>query len=452
MKIFGLEIRKSLQSISGSSYGGGFLGFIRESFAGAWQRNIVAESRQNLLAFSAVYACVSLIADDIAKLRVKLVERNNGIWTEVDRQSPYAPVLRKPNDYQTRVQFLTHWLVSKLLYGNTYVFKERDQRGIVTKLHILDPRRVTPLVADNGDVYYQCSADALAGINDQVTIPATALIHDRCVALFHPLMGVSPIYACGASATQGIRIQANSERFFQNMSRPSGILTAPASISDATAQRLKDQFEKGFSGEGMGRTFVAGDGLKYEAMTIPAVDAQLIEQLKWTVEDVARCFRVPLHKISGTDNPRLPNYSALNQDYYTQTLQPHMEAIEILLDEGLGLVDVPAQELGTELDLDGLLRMDPASQSDIDAKDVGSGILAPDEGRKKRNLPPVPGGAYPLIQQQNYSLPALAKRDAKDDPFATTPAPPAPAADAEKAAKAEMQRALETMMKGFENV
>jgi phage portal protein BeeE len=47
----------------------------------------------------------------------------------------------------------------------------------------------------------------------------------------------------------------------------------------------------------LGRLWVSGDGLKYEPMTIPAQEAQLIEQLKWTVEDVARCFHVPLYKI-----------------------------------------------------------------------------------------------------------------------------------------------------------
>jgi hypothetical protein len=51
--------------------------------------------------------------------------------------------------------------------------------------------------------------------------------------------------------------------------------------------------------------------------------------------------------------------------------------------------------------------------------------LSPNEGRQKLNLPPVKGGDNPFLQQQNYSLEALAKRDAKDDPFATSK-PPAP--------------------------
>jgi hypothetical protein len=78
-----------------------------------------------------------------------------------------------------------------------------------------------------------------------------------------------------------------------------------------------------------------------------------------------------------------------------------------------------------------LLRMDSATQIDVLSKAVGSAIMSPDEARAKRNLGPVPGGATPYLQQQNYSLAALAKRDSSDDPFGTAkpPAPPPPAAE-----------------------
>jgi phage portal protein BeeE len=59
------------------------------------------------------------------------------------------------------------------------------------------------------------------------------------------------------------------------------------------------------------------------------------------------------------------------------------------------------------------------------------------EGRAKISLGPVTGGGN-YLQQQNYSLEALAKRDAQEDPFKTN-APVAPAApptpDAEPAAE-----------------
>jgi HK97 family phage portal protein len=313
-----------------------WFGQVMESFPGAWQRNIVVESPQNILAFSAVYACISLISDDIAKLRIMLMQRQpDGVWDETEFGSPFLPVLRKPNRYQTRIQFLQQWVTLKLLHGNTYIFLDRDNRGIVQAMYILDSRGTRPVVAPDGEVFYQLSQDNLTGIEDPITIPASEIIHDRMITPWHPLCGVSPIYACGMSATQGIRIQNNSEQFFTNMSRPSGILSAPTILKADEEKAMKKSFEENYAGGNIGRLLVIGGGLKYEALTIPANDAQLIEQQKWTVEDVARAFRVPLHKIAAGQNPTFTNIGAMNQDYYMQTLQAHIEAIELLLDEAL---------------------------------------------------------------------------------------------------------------------
>jgi HK97 family phage portal protein len=154
------------------------------------------------------------------------------------------------------------------------------------------------LIAPDGGVYYQISASPLHDVPDSITVPASEIVHDRGMTLWHPLVGVSPIYACAVSATQGKLIQNNSQKFFHNMSRPSGMLTSDLEISQPTADRLKADWEKNYSGANIGKLAVLGNGLKYEAMTIPPETAQLVEQLDWTAVDIARCFLIPLYKIN----------------------------------------------------------------------------------------------------------------------------------------------------------
>jgi HK97 family phage portal protein len=431
MKLFGFEVtfQKTANAIQSyyTGYGNWFGGLVNEPFAGAWQKNVVCESRQNILAFATVYRCVALISGDVSKNRLKLMEQDSdGIWSEVLGISPYKQVLVKPNDYQTRQQFLSQWLVSKLLYGNTYVYIQRDLRGIATALHVLDPRLVTVKLTETGVVFYQLATDTLSGVKGPLGLSADDIMHDRCACLFHPLIGVSPIYAAAASATQGIRIQNQSAQFFENMSRPSGILSTPDKITDAVAEDIKKRTEAALTGGKIGRLLVVGDGLKYEALTMPATDAQLIEQLQWTERNVAAAFGVPLHKVGAGEDQKFANIAALNQDYYNQTLQEYIEAIESLFDDRIGVANVTNKTYGIEIDLEGLLRMDPISRADRLDKLVKAGVLAPNEGRKSENLKPVTGGDSPMIQQQQFSLEALAKRDAKPDPFATTaPAPKA---------------------------
>jgi HK97 family phage portal protein len=432
VKIFGIEIRrvKALTSVQTVGGNGGWMQIIREGFAGAFQQNVVVDAPRDILAFSGVFSPVTLIAGDISKLRVKLVEENeDGICTELSA-SPFLAVLKKPNHYQNRIQFWLQWILSKLLWGNAYALKVRENaRGMVKALYILDPARVKPMVAVSGDVYYELSPDHLSGLIETVTVPATEIIHDRWNCLWHPLVGVSPIYACALSATQGRKIQNDSTLFFGNASRPSGMLVAPGTISDELAGKMKAQWEQNYGGSNTGRTAVLGNGLKYETIAIPAQEAQLIEQLKWTVEDVARCFHMPLFKVGGPV-PTGSTIEALNLMYYSDCLQALIEQAELCMDEGL---EVSANYY-TEFDLDGLLRMDQVAQVTMLAESVKGGIRMPDEARAKLNLPAVPGGNAVYLQQQNYSTAALAKRDAKDDPFETAPrsATAAPAANDEE--------------------
>lgn len=459
MKMFGynLSIARIAESINKaqsfnavSNYGSGWFNIL-EPFAGAWQRNVTVDGPREILAFSAVYASVTIIAQDIAKLGIDLMhDDENGISVEVKTNSPYLPVLTKPNKFQTWFKFIEQWMVSKLLYGNAYIIKDRDARGIVTAMYVLDSQRVTPLVADNGDIYYQLSRDNLSGLTEPVTIPASEIIHDTMVSLFHPLVGVSPIYACGISATMGNRIQRNSTKFFDNMSRPSGSLTAPGTITDETANRLKAVFEENFSNGNIGRLMVAGDGLTYQPMTITATDAQLIEQLKWTAEDVARCFHIPMYKLGGAE-PVRQSVESLNQTYYSDCLQALIESAEALLNDGLGLDSVGYE---VEFDLDNLMRMDTAARLRTNGQAVKDGIMAPNEARAIENMPPVAGGESPMLQQQNFSLAALAKRDAKDDPFSlapsATPAIPSATPAVPALPAPDFSKALEIVIKGLE--
>jgi HK97 family phage portal protein len=441
------EIRKRIPAnLSPPSSRGGWYPMIRESFAGAWQQNVEVRP-DSVLAYHAVFACITLISADIGKLRQKLVSRSpDGIWSETDSPA-FSPVLRKPNGYQNHIQFKEWWITSKLIRGNTYALKQRDARGVVTTLYLLDSARVKPLVAPSGEVFYQLDQDNLAGLENSVTVPASEIIHDRMNCLFHPLVGLSPIYACGLGATQGLAIQDNSAQFFQNLSRPSGILTAPGAISNETAGRLKEAWQTNYGGANYGKVAVLGDDLKYQPITLTAVEAQMIEQLRWTAEIVCSVFHVPPFKIGLGQIPAYQNTELLNQVYYSDCLQSLIEQYELCMDEGLGLGEtINGRWLGVELDLDGLMRMDSATMINTLAAGVGGGIVAPNEARKKLDLGPVTGGDSPLLQQQNYSLEALARRDAQEDPFGSAKPPelpkPEPADEEGEDDEAEEERAI----------
>lgn len=428
MNILGFDIvrrRKAVpQNLQGLNYPSywwsSFFGPITESFTGAWQKNVTLLPTQTMLSFSPVYACVSGIAADISKMRVKLSRNTDGIWTEVTTNQPWLPLLRRPNRNQDHIQFFRYWMISKLLYGNTYALKQRDQRGVVNALYVLQPMYVRVLIAEDGGVYYELQRDDLMQITDRVVVPASEIIHDRMCELWHPMIGISPLYAAGLSATQGNAIQMNATNTFTNRSMPGGIVKVPGAISNETAARLKESFQTLYGGANAGKVAVLADGMEFQPVAYKSDEQQLIEQLRWTVEDVARAFRYPAWKLGGPQPPYTKPELAQTA-YYTDCLQEHVEAIEVCLDQGLEL----PSGLGTEFDTDTLLRMD--KQSLYETIDKAGKFMKIDEQRYMANLPPLElGGDTVYRQQQDHSIEALAKRDESADPFGSqNPAPPA---------------------------
>lgn len=389
-----------------------------------WQQHTPFSTEDSVLANPYVFACLTLISGDIGKLRPLLQQEDGDIWKKIPGK--YVEVLLKPNKHQNHIQFKEQWILSKLIHGNTYALKIRDTRGRIIGLIILDPLKVHPVIADNGDVYYRLQNDVLSMVDEPIVVPAMEIIHDRFNCLYHPLVGLSPIFASGTTSTMGLKIINNSRRFFSNNSNPGGMLVAPGSISDSTALRLKEYWESNFTGDNSGKVAVLGDDLKYEGMRMNNVDAQLLEQLNWTGEAICSTFHVPAYMVGLGSQPTYNNIEAQTLGYYTQCLQSPIESMEESLGMGLGLPD----NQRIQLDLDGLFRMDQNTLMTIVKNGVSSGIYAPDDGRRRFNLPPVPGGQYPYLQQQNYSLEALARRDEQgipgETPAPTTPAPTEP--------------------------
>jgi HK97 family phage portal protein len=424
MRLFGYDLRVTRATAATVAApvlargSGGWIPIIREPSTGAWQRNEELRT-ENILANPTVFSCTDLISSDIGKCRLRLVQKTlEDVWEETT-STAFSPVLRKPNRYQIVNKFIQQWILSKLVHGNTYVLKQRDNRNVVVAMYVLDPTRVTPLVTPDGGVYYGLGRFDLAQIGpDNPIVPASEIIHDVMVPLFHPLIGVSPIFACALAALQSLKIQDNSTAFFSNGSQPGGVLTAPGVITDATAQRAKTYWETEFSGQNVGRVAVLGDGLKYEPLSVNAVDAQLIEQLKWTTETICGCYHVPAALIDSSHQPPYGKSELMTQQYYSQCLQTLFTCCENSLDEGLEL----PPPYGTEFDIDDLIWMDTATKTKAAGDSIGAGALSPDEARKKYyGLGSVPGGETPYMQQQYFSLKALAKRDA-EDPF-SKPAP-----------------------------
>lgn len=440
---------------------------IKESFAGAWQRSVITPV-QDSLQHPTFWSCVTLISSDIAKCCFYLTEEDaNGIYNEVEIAA-FSPVLRRPNHYQNRIQFNEQWAQSKLCHGNTLVLKGRDGRGIVDALYILDWTRCKPLVSPQGQVYYSLSTDSLAadaldalrdGTSDRgdgsVVVPAREVIHDRWNTFYHPLVGLSPIYAAGHLTLHGLKIVGNSMRLAAQGFQPGGVVTSAEVISQDNIDKFEKLWQDNYAGpENTGKIVVLGGGLKFEKPPVmTAVDAEIIKQLNWDDEKICSVFHVPGFMVNVGPAPSDANVEGPKLRYYSQCLQIHVESMELCYGEGLGTIDA-GYEVTADVD-EALLRMDSATRMKIETDAIKGGISTVNEGRAVFNKKPVKGGDTVYLQEQDHSVAWLAERDAQGPPppvSARPPAPSVPAAPPEPPKKGiDVGEALALVRRGLES-
>lgn len=296
-------------------------------------------------------------------------------------------------------------MLSKLTQGNTYVLKRRDVRGMVTALYVLDPTKVQPLVSDSGNVFYKLQSDSLNTLpedypEDRLIVPAREIIHDRCITLHHQLIGIPPLCAAYWPAMKNLKILKSATEFFTNNAQPGGILTAPAGMSDGDAKLVQEYWQKNYTGDNAGKIAVIGADMKFTSFAMNGADSQLVEQMQYSDRQICQPFGIPPYVVGVGEIPAGLKVDDVINTYYSLGLQSHIEAMEALLDDGLG-VELP---LGIECDLEPLLRMDDTKKAEVATKLVGGGIKTPNEARFGFNLPPLDGGNTVYLQQQDLPL------------------------------------------------
>lgn len=393
---------------------------------GSWQRNLnFSHDPAALVAFSAVYSCVNIISGDLAKLPARIMQvMPSGEEKKLDND-PYETLLREPNGYQSGVDFIQVLMLAVLIHGNGYAYMVRNGRQEVSELHALDPRTTSPAVAADGSVFYRCGENLLAGIRAGATIPARDIIHHRLpMAAGMPLVGVSPIYAAASSSAMGIRILQNSQAFFANMSRPSGQLVSASPIQPDQADKIEKKWEEKFGEGNQGKTAILGFGLKWEPITINAVDAQLIEQLRWSVEDVARVFRVPPFLLGDSSKVTYRNSEQLGRAYLAGCLGYHVQALQ----ERLNIAFDFGNAYKVQFDLDALLKTEIDTRYTAYTQALSAGWITINEVRMMEGYAPVPGGDENMVQIQNQPLSVVVENAKNPTPPPELPAPGAPPA------------------------
>jgi HK97 family phage portal protein len=352
---------------------------------------------------AAVEACVGAISQTIAMLPIAHWKENDKGGSERVKLSAVNRVLRRPNNYQTKADFFLNLVRSELLRGNGYALAQRNGRTEITALHIVNPSSLYPFVSEtDGSIFYQF-ADVPVGQDFEPVIQdlyrAEDVLHVRMHTPMHPLVGETPLLAAALAVDAGNAIAAATSAFHKNMSRPSGYLKVPGALKPDIVEALRGEWGAAYQGVSSGRVAVLQGGVEWEAMSMTAVDAAVIDSYKLSIADIARVYRVPL-AIIGDNTSTYNNTEVLMKFWLATGLGFMLEHIELALDV---IFQLPEGEW-IEFDTDYMQRADFAARIEGLVRGVQGGLFAPNEARAREGLPRVPFGDEPRVQSQVVPL------------------------------------------------
>ncbi len=340
---------------------------------------------------SAVFAAVRIISSQFASLPFVLYRnRPDGGKDRVTNHPIYSLIARRPNQYQNAFEWREMMAGHLALRGNAFNQIVSDSRGNITALIPLHPDRVKILLVANGDYSYQYSD--LQG--QEIMFSRGEIWHLRGLSS-DGIIGLSPIALARNSIGGAIAAQDFGARFFANDARPSGgWVEYPGSFKDKQSrEQFRESLQEAQSGVNHGKIAVFEYGMKYHQISISPDDAQFLETRKFQVNDIARWFGVPPHKIGDLSASTNNNIEQQAQEFVQETLGPMAERWEASIEADLLFDD---EGLEAEFLFSQLLRGDSVARSTYYNMGINAGWLTRNEARIRENMNPLPGLDAPL--------------------------------------------------------
>lgn len=337
-------------------------------------------SSTNAPKVSAVFACVNLISNTIASLPFNLYrETEQGMLLQGGLLNEL--VSRKPNESYNSFNFRKAMLTQLLLRGNAYVLPMRSGANL-SGLELIDTELVQ-IDTTSGVLKYKVYLTTGVTMN----LDADQIIHIKYWT-FDGINGVSPIVYAKEIIGSSMAATAHMGGFYGNGGMPKGVLQLQGTIKDP--DRIKaigsqwDQLNK----ENKGRTAVLTEGAEYKPVAANFQESQLIESLKFSVEEICRLYSVPPHKIGHMDGAGYANsIEAQNAQFVSDCIRPLVEAIEMefsnkLLNGNRRFV----------MDLKAITRGDIQTEVQRNVSYWNIGAMSANEIRQMEGLPPIEGG------------------------------------------------------------
>jgi len=357
-----------------------------------------------------VFECIDVIKRTLSLVSPKVVEqRPNGKYPAVGH--PLYPIINsEPYTLYTAADYYGQMVADFLLYGNAYALILRSG-GRVVGLRRLEPEMVEPYILDIDGIeerWYKVTSDK----RNTEAYSQRDMIHLMDFN-FDGIKGLSRIQLKRNTITDAGQIQMYSTDMYKDGVSVSGYLESDRVIGKEELDYLRKKFEQQATTKNGGIAALP-QGFKYHQMqyNLPFADAELVEAKKFSVEDIARIFGVPLSLIQRSD---LADNKADAE--YNRFLATTIAPLTILLENEHNRKLFTPTERGRyymKFELKGLYRVDMLTRYQAHQIALSHGFMNKDEVRDVEGMNPIDGNlgqtyyqmlnTIPLSQAETYYL------------------------------------------------
>ncbi|WP_415915380.1 phage portal protein [Pseudomonas amygdali] len=345
---------------------------------------------KNALSIGIVWSCVKILCESVSGLPLKLYDDQDGKRVLVPYKDRAARVLRKPNPYMTRLNFLKAAVVNMALRGNSYNLIERAANG--------DPIAFLPVPFDSvevntdGDLIYFVT---LAG--ERFPVSPENMLHFKLFSI-DGIVGLLPIEYQAETMGLAKAAQDWSAHFMRKGGFTGGYVIYEQFLTKEQQAQVMEKFPDVRKGDAadIGKMAILQGNPKIIPAGLSQKDSQFIESQQFQEEALAGVWGVPLYLANRAGKTSImgSNLEQQTSGFVTFGLKPYLDAIEDELNDKL----FAGTTRFVEFIVEGLLRADSAGRSAYYTAALGgsggSGWMAINEVREKENLPPLLGDQY----------------------------------------------------------
>lgn len=393
----------------------------RASWFSSLTRSGITVTPSNAMQAVAVYSATSLIAEAIGALPVQFILKGDKSRTPQEPQ-PVRALWDVPNGDQSLGSFYETVVLSMLLWGNSYNYVRRNNRGDVIEIWPLDPERVREIKRDSEGGLVFDIAD-FRPLRNRVEKPIE-MLHIAALTMPGSIKGLSPI----AQAMETIGLSRSAEehaaRFLGDGVHMSGIIEAPKIETQEQAKALKANFDLMHKGpKNAGSVGVLTGDATFKTLTIPPAELQFLEQMKYADRRIAGLFRVPPHMVGDVDRSTSWGTGIEQQElsFASYGLARWITRIEGAVNTTL----LSATKLRMKFNVNARLRAASTDRAQFYTQMRMNGVFSANDIRELEDLPPLDeGGDVYLMPLNMTDLGALVST-------ASTAQPKPPPADEE---------------------